>query len=97
MAKDYQQQWEGVTNDADEAGAIRVMGEILATKDGRVFISRLGREEAELSIRILDNVSYDLHLPPPPIPTSDGSSGDHETQPRIYHEERFLCCVEEAC
>ena len=63
MTEDYQQQWEGIANQTDEAEAVRVMAKILDSKEGRVFISRLERKDAEFSIRILDRVSCGLHPP----------------------------------
>ena len=61
MAKNYQGLWENVTSAGDEAKAVRTLAEILTDKEGRVFISRLERESAELCIEILDHVSRDLH------------------------------------
>ena len=57
MAQDYQQLWKDVAGVVDEAKAVQTLAEILADKEGRVFISRLEREDAELCIDILDHVS----------------------------------------
>jgi hypothetical protein len=62
MAKDYKRLWAHVTGTTDESEAVRTLTEILADRDGRVFISRLERKEAELCIDILDHVSRDLDL-----------------------------------
>ena len=59
MSKDYQKLWKNVTT--DEAKAVRALAEILAEKEGRVFISRLDADAAELCVEILDHVSCDLH------------------------------------
>jgi hypothetical protein len=64
MDKDYRQLWKDVTSATDEANAVRTMAEILTDWEGRTFISRLERKEAELCIEILDHVSCDLHLFP---------------------------------
>jgi len=63
MAKNYQQRLERIANPTDEAEAVRVMAEILVSTEGRGFISRLERKDAELSIGILDRVSCELHPP----------------------------------
>ena len=62
MAKGYQQLWKDVTNATDEAKAVRTLAGILANKEGRTFISRLGRKDGELCIEILDRVGCDLRL-----------------------------------
>ena len=68
MATNYQQPREDVARTVDEApGVIRTLAEILADKNGRVFVPRLERESAELCIETLDHVSHDPH----PLP-SDG-------------------------
>ena len=56
MAKNYQRLWKEVTSTTDEAKAVRTLAEILAEKEGRTFISRLERRDAELCIEILDHV-----------------------------------------
>ena len=53
---DYQRLWKEVTSAIDEAKAVRTLAEILAEKEGRKFISRLERRDAELCIEILDHV-----------------------------------------
>lgn len=63
MTKDYEELWDGVTNAANEAQAVRTLAEILTDKEGRVFISRLGSKDAELCIEVLDRVSHGLHFP----------------------------------
>ena len=62
MAKDYQRLWKEVTSAIDEAKSVRTLAEILVNKEGRAFISRLERKDAELCIEILDHVGRDLHL-----------------------------------
>jgi hypothetical protein len=64
MTKDYQRLWKDVTRITDEGKAVRTLAEILVDKEGRVFLSRLERKDAELCIEILDHVSRDLHLLP---------------------------------
>lgn len=64
MAKDFRRLWKDVTNTIDEAKAVRILAEILADKEGRAFISRLERKDAELCIEILDHVSYNLDFLP---------------------------------
>ena len=71
MAKDYQRLWEDVTRAIDEANAVRTLAEILADEEGRTFVSRLERKDAELCIEILDHVSCDLY-PLPSFTASDG-------------------------
>jgi len=70
MATDYRRLWMDVANPTDEAQAVRTLAEILRDKEGKVFISRLDRKDAELCIEILGNVGPDLHSPcsqPQPI------------------------------
>jgi len=62
MAKDYQRLWKEVTSAIDEAEAVRSLAQILAEKEGRVFVSHLEREDAELCIEILDHVGRTSHL-----------------------------------
>ena len=62
MAKDYQRLWKDVTSVTDGSKAVRTLAGILVDKEGRAFISRLERKEAELCIEILDHVSCNLHL-----------------------------------
>jgi len=64
MSKDYGKLWKDVTGTIDEGKAVRTLAEILVDKDGRAFISRLGREDAMLCMEILDHVSRDLYLIP---------------------------------
>jgi len=61
MAKNYQRLWKGVTSTIDEAKAVRTLAEILVDKEGRAFVSRLERKDAELCIEILDHVCRDLY------------------------------------
>ena len=90
MAKNYRQLWEDVTTSrtVDEVKAVRTLAGIVADKEGRVFISNLEREDAELCIEILDHVSRDLYSPssPPQIV----SSGHRRTQAQTRREEQFL-------
>jgi len=62
MTKNYQRQWEDVTSAIDEASSIRTLAEMLVEKEGRAFVSRLGRKDAELCIEILDHVGRSSHL-----------------------------------
>ena len=74
MTRDYEQLWEGVTRITDEAQAVQALANILADKEGRAFVSRLGGKDAELCIEILDDVSHDLHFslsPPQTITLGD--------------------------
>ena len=95
MPKDYYWLWERATNNTDGAEAVRVLTEILADKDGRSFISSLGRDQAESCIRILDHVSRDLCLPPSPAQMV--SSGYRGVQPQNLREECVPRHVEETC
>jgi len=62
MAKDYEQLWKGIPSAKGEA-QVRSMAEIVAEKEGRVFLLSLGCKDAVLCIRVLDHVSrsFDLH------------------------------------
>jgi len=64
MTKDYEQLWKSVASATEAAQAVGTLAEILADKEGRVFISRLGGKDAELCIEILDDVSRDPSFPP---------------------------------
>ena len=61
MANDYWRLWMVVTNATDGAQAIQALAEILTDREGKVFISCLGSEDAELCVEILGNVSPDLY------------------------------------
>jgi len=63
MTKDYDQLWKGVTLTTGEAQAVLALAEILADKEGRAFVSRLGGGDARLCIEILDDVSHDCIVP----------------------------------
>jgi len=63
MAKDYRHLWRGAVSTMDKAQAIQTLSSILVDKEGRVFVSHLGRKDTELCAEILDNVSRDLQLP----------------------------------
>ena len=55
---------------------VQTLAEILADKEGGVFISRLDSKDAELCIEILDCVSHHLYMPPsPPQMVSSGHRG----------------------
>lgn len=56
--------WGQVVHATDDSRAIRILAEILVQKEGRAFISRLGRDEAELCIEVLGRVSRNLYLLP---------------------------------
>ena len=59
IAKNHQRLWDDVTNATDEGKAVRTLAKILVDKEGRDYISRLDRRDAELCIGILDRVSHD--------------------------------------
>lgn len=63
MAKDYQRLWVSATNATDGAQAAQTLAEILADKDGKVFVLRLDSKDVELCIEMLANVSFDLRYP----------------------------------
>ena len=75
MPKNYQRLWKEVTSAIDEAKSVRILAEILVDKEGRAFISRLERKDAELCIEILDRVSRDLHPSHPSQIISSGHRG----------------------
>ena len=62
MAKNYQRLWEEVARGTDEAKSVRTLAGIVADKEGRAFISRLERKDAELCIEILDHVGRPSHF-----------------------------------
>ena len=62
MAKGYQELWKDVKSATDETKAVRTLAGILADKEGRTFIPRLERKDAELCIKILDRVGYGSRL-----------------------------------
>jgi len=66
MAKDYSQLWKTVASTSDEGEAVRTLAEIVLDKEGRAFISRLERDDAELCIEILDRVSRNPYPLPSP-------------------------------
>ena len=61
MVDDYQRLWRGVTSASNETQAVRTLAEILIDKEGRDFVSRLKRKDAELCIEVLDRVSCHPH------------------------------------
>jgi len=63
MGKNYQWLWEQVTSGIDEAKSVRTLAEIVVNKEGRAFVSRLGRKDAELCIEILDHVGRPSNPP----------------------------------
>lgn len=64
MAKDYGRIWNDITNTVDKTKAVRTLADVLADKEGRTFLLRLEREDAEFCVEILDRVSHNLHLFP---------------------------------
>jgi len=96
MSKDNGKLWKRVTNTTDEGKAVRTLAEILADKEGRAFISRLGHEDAELCIEILDHVCCDPYLLPSLV-VSDSLSGHRGAQSQHRRETGFLRHVEETC
>ena len=88
MAKNYQRLWNEVTHAIDEAKSVRILAEILVDKEGRTFISRLDRKDAELCIEILDYVSRDLQFslsPPHTISLIRASQNATSKPPRSRH------------
>jgi len=81
MTKDYQQQWKGIAKDTDKEKAVRVMAEILVSKEGRNAISRLEPKDAKSSIEILDRVSYDMCLPLSQLQTVRQGIMEHNLEP----------------
>ena len=57
MARDFERMWKDIASPNDEARAVRALAEILTEKEGRTFISSLERDDAEVCIDVLDNVS----------------------------------------
>jgi len=94
MSKDYGKLWKDIIRITDEGKAVRTLAEILADKEGRAFASRLGREDAELCIEILDHVCRDLYLLPSPV-VSDNLSGHRRARAQHRGEAGFLHHVEE--
>jgi len=71
-----------VTNATDEAQAIRTLAGILNDKEGKVFISRLDRKDAELCVEILGDVGPDLHSScSQPQPVHQGIAAEHTLRP----------------
>ena len=64
MATDYEQLWKVVTDTTDDATSVPALAGVLADREGRGFVSRLGRKQAELCVAILDRVSHDPHSAP---------------------------------
>ena len=95
MTKDYRRLWKSAASTIDEAKAVRTLAEILVDKEGRAFLSRLERKDAELCIEILDHVSRDLRLLV--SPSQAGPPGHRGAQPQIYREAGFFHYVDEAC
>ena len=95
MAKDYRRLWRDLTNTIDEAKAVRLLAEILADKEGRVYISRLERKDAEVCIEVLDHVSCVLLCSP--FVVSVVSAGYRVAQPQTHREAGFLRHIEETC
>ena len=96
MAKDFRRLWKDVTSTIDEAKAVRTLAEILVDKEGRVFISRLERKDAELCIEILDHVCRNSYL----LPLRDltqFSLGHRRRRPQARREACFLRHVEKTC
>ena len=69
---------------------------VVLDKEGRVFVSGLKRNDAELCIEILDRVSCDPH-PLPSSAVSDGFFRPRSVQPQNHREIAFLRRIEEAC
>ena len=61
MANNFQRLWEDVKNTKDEAKAVRTLAEVVTEKDGRAFVSRFDRENAEYCVDVLGRVSRYSH------------------------------------
>jgi len=96
MTKDHRLLWEAAANATDKTQAAKILAESLVDKEGRDFILRLGSEDAESCIKILDNVSRHLYSPHSPPPQTV-SSGYCRAQPQTRREAGFLGHVEETC
>ena len=64
MTEDYQRLWKDAISTNDEAKCVQILANILVNREGRTFVSSLGREEAGWCIEILDRASRDLGLLP---------------------------------
>jgi len=95
MTKDYKQLWKDVTHAIDEVQAVQTLAEILADKEGGVFISRLDSKDAELCIEILDCVSCDLYMPLSSAQVV--SSGHRGARAQTRREAGLLRYVEKTC
>lgn len=97
MANDYRRLWTDVANAKGEAKAVQILAEILADKEGRVFILNLDSEGAKLCIEILDRVSRDPRLLQVLLSSSQmASPGHRKPQPRSSREAAILHRIEEA-
>ena len=79
MAKNYWRLWRDVLSTPKGANAVPTLAGILADEEGKTFILRLERKDAELCIEVLDRVSPN-HFPLPPPQTV--SSGNRRGQPQ---------------
>lgn len=64
MTESYQQLLVKATSGPDKAESVRILANILSTKDGRDFILHLDHKAGESCIQILDKVSRDSCLVP---------------------------------
>jgi len=98
MAKDYRRLWKNVISTADEDKAVRTLAKILVDKEGRAFMKKLERKDAELCIEILDHVSRDPYLPPF-LPSQIVSSDNRHrgVQSQDHREAGFLRHPEATC
>ena len=84
-----------MTHAIDEVQAVQTLAEILADKEGGVFISRLDNKDAELCIEILDCVSRHLYMLLS-LPQAV-SSGHRGARPQTRREAGLLCHAEKTC
>jgi hypothetical protein len=57
MSGDHRQLLAQATSSSDKAESVRILAQILDNEGGKDFVSRLGREDGESCIEILDHVS----------------------------------------
>jgi len=81
MGKDYQRLWVDATSAADRVQGARALAEILADKDGKVFVLRLGGENVELCVEILGDVSSNPRLPPSQPQTVSQGIAEYNLKP----------------
>jgi len=81
MGKDYQRLWAAATNATDRVQSARALAEIVADKDGKVFVLRLGGEDVELCVEMLGDVSPNPQLPPSQPQAVSQGIAEHNLKP----------------